>query len=169
MPTIGVAIAIPEPWASELQDYRTSVGDTTAAHIPTHITLIPPAEVDAAELAAVTDHLAGVAAAVKPFDIHLRGTGTFRPVSPVVFVTLAEGISACELLADAVRQGPLAVDLDFPYHPHVTVAHHLDDPTLDRAFDELAAFDCRFAVDEFALYVHDQQIGWQPTHHYPLG
>lgn len=169
MPTIGVAIAIPEPWATELQDYRTSVGDATAAHIPTHITLIPPAEVDEAGLEAVADHLAGVAAAVRPFDIHLRGTGTFRPVSPVVFVTLAEGISACELLADAVRQGPLAVDLEFPYHPHVTIAHHLDDASLDRAYDELAAFDCRFAVDAFSLYVHDQQAGWQPTHEYELG
>lgn len=169
MPTIGVAIAIPEPWASELQDYRTSIGDTTATQIPTHITLIPPAEVDDADLDSVTSHLAGAASAVEPFDIHLRGTGTFRPVSPVVFVTLAEGISACELLADAVRQGPLAVDLDFPYHPHVTIAHHLDDPTLDRAFDELAGFECRFSVDSFSLYVHDEQAGWQPTHDYGLG
>ena len=169
MPTIGVAIAIPEPWASELQDYRTSVGDTTAAQIPTHITLIPPAEVDEGEIDVVTDHLADAAAAVEPFDIHLRGTGTFRPVSPVVFVTLAEGISSCELLADAVRRGPLATELDFPYHPHVTIAHHLDDPTLDRAFDELAAFECRFAVDAFSLYVHDQHAGWQPTHDYTLG
>ncbi len=169
VPTIGVAIAIPEPWASELQDYRTSVGDTTATQIPTHITLIPPAEVAEDELPAVTDHLAGAAATVEPFDIHLRGTGTFRPVSPVVFVTLAEGISHCELLADAVRRGPLAVDLDFPYHPHVTIAHHLDDPTLDRAFDELATFECRFAVDAFSLYVHDTDVGWQPTHEYGLG
>ena len=158
MPTIGVAIAIPEPWASELQDYRTSVGDTTATQIPTHITLIPPAEVAEGEIEVVTDHLAEAAAAVEPFDIHLRGTGTFRPVSPVVFVTLAEGISSCELRADAVRRGPLA-----------TVAHHLDDPTLDRAFDELAAFECRFAVDAFSLYVHDQHAGWQPTHDYTLG
>jgi 2'-5' RNA ligase len=169
VPTIGVAIAIPEPWASELQDYRTSVGDTTATQIPTHITLIPPAEVDDAELDAVTTHLADAASTVEPFDIHLRGTGTFRPVSPVVFVTLAEGISACELLADAVRRGPLAVDLDFPYHPHVTVAHHLDDATLDRAFDELADFECRFPVDSFSLYVHDPQAGWQPTREYGLG
>ncbi|GAA1925562.1 2'-5' RNA ligase family protein [Nocardioides hwasunensis] len=169
MPTIGVAIAIPEPWASELQDYRTSVGDTMATQIPTHITLIPPAEVASDDLDEVTSHLAEAATNVDPFDIHLRGTGTFRPVSPVVFVTLAEGISACELLADAVRQGPLAVDLDFPYHPHVTVAHHLDDPTLDRAFDELADFECRFAVDAFNLYVHDQRSGWQPTREYGLG
>lgn len=169
MPTIGVAIAIPEPWASELQNYRTSVGDTTATQIPTHITLIPPVEVADADLDAVTTHLAGAAATVEPFDIHLRGTGTFRPVSPVVFVTVVEGISQCEVLASAVRQGPLAVDLRFHYHPHVTVAHHLDDPTLDRAFDELAGFECRFTADSFSLYVHDEQAGWQPTHEYGLG
>lgn len=169
MPTIGVAIAIPEPWASELQDYRTSVGDTTATQIPTHITLIPPAEVDEADLDAVTSHLDRAAATVEPFEIHLRGTGTFRPVSPVVFVTVAEGISQCEMLAGAVRQGPLEIDLQFPYHPHVTIAHHLDDPTLDRAFEELAGFECRFSVDAFSLYVHDEHTGWKPTHEYALG
>lgn len=169
MPTIGVAIAIPEPWATELQDYRTSIGDATATHIPTHITLIPPTEVADSDLGAVTGHLAEASAGVDPFDIHLRGTGTFRPVSPVVFVMLAEGISACELLADAVRRGPLAMDLHFPYHPHVTIAHHLDDATLDRAFDELATFECRFPVGAFSLYVHDEHAGWQPTHHYELG
>ena len=49
VPTIGVAVAIPEPWATELQDYRASVGDTTATVIPTHITLVPPTEVDEAD------------------------------------------------------------------------------------------------------------------------
>ena len=169
MPTIGVAIAIPEPWASELQDYRTSIGDTTAAQIPTHITLLPPTELADADLAAVSDHLAKAAATVEPFPIHLRGTGTFRPVSPVVFVTVAEGISSCELLADAVRSGPLEVELHFPYHPHVTIAHHLDDATLDRAFGELAGFECSFDAASFSLYVHDPANGWVPTSEFGLG
>ncbi|WP_457185984.1 2'-5' RNA ligase family protein [Nocardioides sp. P5_E3] len=169
MPTIGVAIAIPEPWASELQDYRTSVGDTTATQIPTHITLVPPTEVPGADLQAVCAHLTEAASSVPRFDIHLRGTGTFRPVSPVVFVTLAEGISGCEVLAGAVRQGPLEVDLHYPYHPHVTIAHHLDDQTLDRAFAELAEFECRFPVGEFSLYVHDSDTGWRATDHFALG
>ena len=95
--------------------------------------------------------------------MHLRGTGTFRPVSPVVFVSVAEGISSCEQLAMAVRQGPLKVDLAFPYHPHVTIAHHLSDPLLDRAFDELSGFECRFEVEGFHLYVHDDSRGWRPT------
>ena len=167
MPTIGVAVAIPEPWATELQDYRTAVGDVTAAMIPTHITLVPPTEVSDG-LDVVEEHLALAAAKVAPFEVHLRGTGTFRPVSPVVFVTVAEGISQCEQLAAALRRGPLDVDLNFPYHPHVTVAHHLDDSRLDQAFDELAGFECAFAVAQFYLYVHDEEHGWRPTRDFAL-
>ena len=168
MPTIGVAVAIPEPWASELQDYRTAVGDTTATMIPTHITLVPPTEIDDLSLGEVEKHLEEVAAEISAYGVHLRGTGTFRPVSPVVFVTLVEGISQCEQLASAVRRGPLDVDLQYPYHPHVTIAHHLEDRLLDRAFDELATFECEFDVADFHLYVHDADAGWQPTRTFSL-
>jgi 2'-5' RNA ligase len=89
-------------------------------------------------------------------------------VSPVVFVTLAEGISECEQLASALRQGPLGVDLKFPYHPHVTIAHHLPDGALDRAFEDLASFESVFDAQEFHLYVHDDASGWQPTREFPL-
>ncbi|GAA0968487.1 Putative phosphoesterase YjcG [Nocardioides aquaticus] len=169
MQTIGVAVAIPEPWARELQEYRLGLGDRTATMIPTHVTLLPPAVVDPGDLEKVEAHLAEAASSVAPFEVHLRGTGTFRPVSPVVFVSLAKGISQCELLAAAVRRGPLACDLDFPYHPHVTIAHHLDEAALDRAFAELASFECRFDVTAFHLYEHDESAGWRPTHEFRLG
>ena len=167
MPTIGVAVAIPEPWASQLQDYRASVGDATATMIPTHITLVPPTEVEGG-LAEIERHLEAAAARVAPYTVHLRGTGTFRPVSPVVFVSLVEGISQCEVLAAAVRGGPLAVELHYPYHPHVTVAHDLPDDRLDQAFAELAGFECEFEVTDFHLYVHDADRGWQATRDFPL-
>ena len=83
-------------------------------------------------------------------------------------MTLVEGISQCEQLAQAVRRGPLAVDLAYPYHPHVTIAHHLADAQLDQAFDELADFECEFGVDDFRLYVHDHELGWTPTRYFPL-
>ena len=166
--TIGVAVAIPEPWATQLQDYRTRLGDATATMIPTHITLVPPTLVDAAVIDDIEAHLASVASTVDAFQVHLRGTGTFRPVSPVVFVAVVEGISSCEQLAAAVRQGPLDVDLSFPYHPHVTIAHDLPEPLLDRAFAELADFECTFEVDDFHLYVHDETDGWRPTHDFAL-
>ncbi len=167
MPTIGVAIAIPEPWAGELEDYRLRIGDPTASGVPSHITLIPPTEIPDG-IDDIEAHLAWAAAGHGPFRVHLRGTATFRPVSPVVFVGLVEGISQCEQLADDVRRGPLAVDLDFPYHPHVTVAHHLGDEQLDRAFDDLAGFECVFDVHEFLLYVHQGEAGWQAVRAFPL-
>jgi 2'-5' RNA ligase len=166
--TIGVAVAIPEPWATQLQQYRTSIGDTMAATIPTHITLVPPTDVSDDDLEKIETHLEMAAADVPAFAVHLRGTGTFRPVSPVVFVSVVEGISQFEQLAEAVRRGPLAVDLAYPYHPHVTIAHDLADPQLDRAFEELSDFDCDFDVDDFHLYVHDHVQGWTPTRYFAL-
>lgn len=168
MTTIGVAIAVPEPWGPRLQEYRTALGDHSALGIPTHITLAPPYEVDDADLPAIEKHLSEAAASRPPFRIHLRGTGTFRPVSPVVFVTVVRGISSCEQLAMSVRSGPLEAELAFPYHPHVTVAHHVEDHLLDRAFDELAGFEAEFEADHFQLYVHDAELGWQPTREFPL-
>ena len=166
--TIGVAVAVPDPWGAQLQEYRTALGDATADGIPTHVTLMPPFELALSDVPAVDEHLMQASADHHAFRIHLRGTGTFRPVSPVVFVTLAEGISACEQLAFSVRRGPLAADLTFPYHPHVTVAHHLPDEALDRAFRELAGFECDFVVDHFSLYVHDSETGWAPTRDFAL-
>jgi 2'-5' RNA ligase len=165
--TIGVAIAVPAPWGAQLQDYRTALGDERAAGIPTHVTLVPPQGIDPSQERVVEQHLEEASTANGAFRMHLRGTGTFRPVSPVVFVTVAEGISSCEALARSVRRGPLDIEREFPYHPHVTVAHHLSDDVLDRAFAELADFECDFVVDRFSLYVHDG-AGWVPTRHFTL-
>lgn len=169
MTTIGVAVAIPEPWGSHLQDYRTRLGDESAAGIPTHITLMPPVDVDEVLVPSILDHLWSVAESATPFAVHLRGTGTFRPVSPVVFVNVVEGISSCEVLASAVCKGPLAIDAQFPYHPHVTIAHHLADDLLDRAFYEMSTFSCRFTVDHVTMYVHHDEHGWTPARQLPLG
>jgi 2'-5' RNA ligase len=166
--TIGVAIAVPDPWGAQLQAYRAALGDDTAGGIPTHVTLMPPFAAAHGDVPVIEKHLAEASAATRPFRIHLRGTGTFRPVSPVVFVTVAEGISACEQLAAKIRRGPLRTELQFPYHPHVTVAHHLEDRALDRAFSEMASFECRFQVDHFSLYVHDSDDGWVPTRDFAL-
>lgn len=167
MSTIGVAIAIPEPWAAALQAHRIAFGDRQALTIPTHITLVPPTGVDD-QLPAVEQHLAEVAAKHPPFGIRLRGTATFRPVSPVVFVVVSEGISSCELLAADARRGPLEQDVTFPYHPHVTVAHDVDEESLDRAYQALADFACAFEAQKFQLFVHETDGVWRQRRTYLL-
>ncbi|MEV6268076.1 2'-5' RNA ligase family protein [Kribbella sp. NPDC051936] len=168
MTTIGVAIPIAEPYGSELQKHRADFGDPMAASIPTHITLLPPTEIGAGDLELIDEHLLAVAARFPRFRIRLRGTATFRPISPVVFVPLAEGISSCEVLQSQVRSGPLSVDLKFPYHPHVTVAHDLDKEALDRAYDALSEYDCTFDVEHFSRYEHGADGVWRPQREFPL-
>jgi 2'-5' RNA ligase len=167
--TIGVAVSIPDPYGTELQRCRESFGDPLARSIPTHITLVPPMRVPAMAVTGIERHLREVADGERPFPIHLRGTGTFRPVSPVVFVALAVGISDCEHLERRVRQGPLDRVLGFPYHPHVTIAHHLGDELLDRAFKELSGYDAEFPVWGFSLYEHGQDGVWRPERDFVFG
>lgn len=102
------------------------------------------------------------------FQVILRGTGTFRPVSDVVFVQVAQGVSRCEHLERAVRSGPVERSLDFPYHPHVTVAHGVSTQALDRAFADLAAFTCTFVAGSFRLYIHNGDEVWRPAHDFAL-
>lgn len=167
--TIGVAIGLPEPYASELQKWRENLGDPMALAIPSHVTLVPPTEVDNADLPPLEDHLRRVAARQWPFEIQLRGTGSFRPVSPVVFVALATGISGCERLEQAVRSGPLDRPRKFNYHPHVTVAHDLPEALLDRAFAELANYQATFDVASFGLFEQGVDGVWRTEREFPLG
>ena len=166
---VGVAIGIPERWGSQLDEARAAAGDPLAPYIPSHVTLLGPTDVLPSALASIEDHLSSVAPRFAPFPVQLRGTGTFRPVTEVVFVAVAAGISEFELLAAAVRAGPLARELHFPYHPHVTVAHDIATEALDKVYEDLADFSARFEVDHFTLYVHGTDGNWRPVRDFPLG
>ena len=160
--TIGVSIPIPAPHGEFLQQRRAQYGDPAAWGTPPHITLLPPTEVDPVAYAAFLTHCTRVAQEHEPFEVVLRGTGTFRPVSPVVFIQVAQGVSACEGLEQALRSGPVERPLDFYYHPHVTVAHKVPDGDLDRAFDDLADYTVTFQVDAFHLYELGTDAVWRP-------
>ena len=166
--TYGVAIAVPEPHGTQLREMRASFGDQLARTVPSHVTLLPPHEVDADDLDEICARLDKAACDVPAFRMRLRGTGTFRPVSPVVYVRVIAGYVATGVLAGQLRVAIGAPPAEFPFHPHVTVAHHLDDPALDRADAELHEFACDFEVEEFALFLHDDSAGWQPQRSFPL-
>jgi 2'-5' RNA ligase len=167
--TIGVAVGIPEPYAAELQKWRETLGDPLALLIPPHVTLVPPTDIETADVDPIVTHLRQVAANQWPFEMQLRGTGSFRPVSPVVFVSVAIGISGCERLERAVRSGPLDRPRRFNYHPHVTVAHDVPDDVLDRAFVELADYQATFEVVSFGLFERTTDGAWRTEREFPLG
>jgi 2'-5' RNA ligase len=168
--TIGIAIDIPEPWGGLLTRRRALAGDRAAEHIPAHLTLLGPTEVEAGEVDHVGAHLSTVAGRHEPFTLHLRGTGTFRPLTDVVFVAVVAGTGECERLWTAMRELPiLQQPLRYPYHPHVTVAQDVTAAALDDVFDDLASFDAKFLVTGFTLFEHGPDGRWRPQREYCLG
>ena len=167
--TIGIAITIPEPCGSDVRKAREELGDPQGRAIPTHVTLLAPAMVAPTMLEGIDAHLRAAAAKAKPFRVSLHGTGTFRPVSPVVFLVVNEGISGCESLERSIRTGPLLRRRNFPYHPHVTLVHEVGEEIMDKAFTEWADFRFSFTADRFTLYVQDAERVWQPQRDYLLG
>jgi 2'-5' RNA ligase len=160
---IGVAIAVPEPYATQLREWREHFGDPQARLVPTHVTLLPPTAVPSAAMPAIEAHLRSIAQSEHAFELLLHGSGTFRPLSPVTFVRLASGVRECERLEARVRSGPLQRSLKFDYHPHVTVAHDVDDIALEKAFDELASYEARFTVSGFTLFEEGRDDAWRPV------
>jgi 2'-5' RNA ligase len=78
-------------------------------------------------------------------------------------------VADCEVLERTIRSGPLARELAFPYHPHVTVAMDIDDARLDDAYEGLAGFVARFRVDSVVLFSRDPDGRWQWRKEFPLG
>jgi 2'-5' RNA ligase len=166
---VGVAVAIPQPHAQVLTSWRRRVGDPSAELVFPHVTLLPPTAAEPGDLPDIEKHLTDVADHRRPFLMHLAGTGTFRPTTPVVFVQVARGVGDCEELEKAIRRGPLERELTYPYHPHVTVAHDIGDDGLDAAYDGLAGFIARFEVTSFVLFSRDDDQRWHWRREFPLG
>ncbi|GAB2754615.1 2'-5' RNA ligase family protein [Sinomonas soli] len=158
-PLVGVILGFPDTVAQELRAWRASFGDRMAEVIPAHITLVTTTETS--DWGAAARHVRAVAARAQPFTVRLRGTGTFRPVSPVVYVKVDEGFEECVSLHRELQRGPLARTLPFPYHPHVTVAHDLPPERLDEAQNGLESYSASFTVGSMGLYEHDADGFWQ--------
>jgi 2'-5' RNA ligase len=157
--SLGVILGFPPGIAEELQRWRASFGDPMATVIPAHITLVTTTPTDDWE--AARDHVREVARTQAPFMVTIAGTGSFRPVSPVVFINVEEGFEECVELHEKLQTGPLARDLPFAYHPHVTIAHDVAPESLDEAETVLKDYRATFPVVSMGLYEHDTNGIWQ--------
>lgn len=130
---------------------------------------MPPVQVPQILLPHLQQHLRHVAATTRPFTVRLRGTGTFRPISPVVYAKVVAGIEQCESLQALVRSGPVQRSLDFPYHPHVTIAHGVDESRLDEAQTALENIDETFTVQSLHVSIQGDDGIWRASGAYRFG
>ena len=157
--SVGVILGFPPAIAKELQRWRASFGDPMAAVIPAHITLVTTTPTQDWE--ATREHVREVARRQEPFMVTIAGTGTFRPVSPVVYINVEDGFDSCVDLHEKLQTGPLQRDLPFSYHPHVTIAHDVAPESLDEAETVLKDYRATFPVVSMGLYEHDADGIWQ--------
>jgi 2'-5' RNA ligase len=87
----------------------------------------------------------------------------------VVYVELAEGVRECAELQEQVRAGSVRRELQFPYHPHVTVAHGISEEAMDLAQLHLADFAATWIAAGFALYEQDDSGVWRKLCDYAFG
>jgi len=157
--SVGVILGFPAEIAEELQRWRASFGDPMAGVVPAHITLVTTTPTPDWE--ATRRHVREVARCQSPFMVTIAGTGTFRPVSPVVFINVEDGFNDCVDLHRKLQQGPLHRELPFAYHPHVTIAHDVAPESLDEAETVLKNYRATFPVVSMGLYEHDADGIWQ--------
>ena len=86
-----------------------------------------------------------------------------------MFVQVSGGLADCELLEKQVRRGPLKRKLDSTTTPTSRWRTTSAEEDLDRAFYELADFECTFDVTEFHLYEHGPDGVWRPVRTFALG
>lgn len=148
--SLGVIISLPPALADELSAKRASYTGQDADVVPPHITLVSGRAADSWEDAAA--HVRRVAASGEPFTLSLRGTGTFEPVSPVVFLNVDAGSEACAALHHELVDGPVEHLLEFGFHPHLTIAHDLAEPAMALAKADMADFSADFEVTSIGLF-----------------
>ncbi len=91
------------------------------AHLPTHLTVLPPRPLQGSEEDAVT-MLRQLGATVTPFQVGLGEVESFLPITPTVFIRVSFAGYRMRELHDLLNRDSLAYTETLPYMPHVTVA-----------------------------------------------
>ncbi len=90
-------------------------------HADAHLTILPPRPLCGSEQQAVK-LVHEVAQAATRFEVTMGEVETFVPVTPTVFLRVADGAYRMRELRDALNRDALRFDEPWPYMPHLTIA-----------------------------------------------
>ncbi len=91
------------------------------AHLPTHLTVLPPRPLHGREEDAVA-MLREMSASVAPFQVELGEVASFLPITPTVFIRVSYAGYRMRELHELLNRNGLEYTEPLPYMPHVTVA-----------------------------------------------
>ena len=166
---IGIVIEVPEPYGDDIMQWRTGLGDPYADRMPTHITMLLPPPMSRNESERLTMAVDSVSSRWSPFEVCLGPVGTFRPVSPVVFLHASADNGRLEQLAQDLMDAHGPFEPEHPFVPHVTVAIGVGDGLLDAAAEAMADYECRWQARSLSMFQRGTDGRWRRLSQHPLG
>ena len=142
------------------------------AHMPAHLTILPPRELSQSEASAL-ECLEDACSHVIPFDVELGNVETFLPTTPTVFIQVKRAAYRMRELHDQLGK-MLCCNENWPYIPHLTIVKTERDEEAQRAFtiahERWAQFEGkRHAHLEELMFVRESDGQWQDLAPVPLG
>jgi len=145
----------------------------TLAHMPAHLTVLPPRELIGSEAAAL-EFLEEACSRVVPFSVELGDVETFLPTTPTVFIQVKRAAYRMRELHDQLCGRGLRCDENWPYIPHLTIMKTETDAQAEAAFlvarERWMRFPGKRQVDvEELVFVRENGNRWQDLAPVPLG
>lgn len=160
------------PVGQFVEDLRRELHPVTA-HMPAHLTILPPRELCGPEKAAL-EFLEEACSRATPFDVEMGDVETFLPTTPTVFIQVKRSAYRMRELHDQLSVESLTCQEAWPYVPHMTILKtELDQQAQDAAVvarERWAQFTGSRAihVDEL-MFVRETNGVWQDVALIPLG
>ncbi len=156
-----MAMLLDPPASREVDGLRRALGDSSLGAVAPHITLVPPINIRAGDLARALDVVRQAAARSEPFALDLGPPATFMPVSPVVYLTVGgPGLGDLLDLRADVLSGPLLRPDRWPFVPHVTLADQASPAEAETALTALAHYSSRTSFDRVVV-LEERDRRWQ--------
>jgi 2'-5' RNA ligase len=90
------------------------------AHLPAHITVLPPRRLTGNEADALS-LVERMCQDVNPFEVTLGDVENFMPITPTVFIRVGFAAYRLRELHDSLNVEALHCDEQWPYMPHLTI------------------------------------------------
>jgi 2'-5' RNA ligase len=137
----------------------------TIAHMPTHLTILPPRELAGSEAAAL-EFLEEACSHVIPFSVGLGDMEAFLPTTPTVFIQVKRAAYRVRELHDRLCGKGLRCSENWPYIPHVTIlkteTNEQANAALTLARQRWAEFSGeREVMVEKLMFVRESDNRWQ--------